>query len=125
MSCPSVRIRQPKTQMQNFHIKKTKLTTVPAFLTIFTLTKSCFKTTFVEILCGMKEHPLRVRHKQDWNRGLIFLLPQDALLLRSHADSDVLIQHRVLSSRTVIPCASCGAQSIQAGWQEVICRLWS
>ena len=35
-------------------------------------------------------HPLHVRHKQDWGRGFILLLPQTAALLESDADSDVI-----------------------------------
>ena len=35
-------------------------------------------------------HPLQVRHKQDWGRGYIFLLPQTAVLHESDAGSDVI-----------------------------------
>ena len=34
-------------------------------------------------------HPLQVRHKQDWGRGFILLLPQTAALPGSDAGSDV------------------------------------
>ena len=35
-------------------------------------------------------HPLQVRHKQDWGRGLIFLLLQTAELPESDAGSGVI-----------------------------------
>ena len=35
-------------------------------------------------------HPLQVRHKQDWGRGFILLLPQTAALPGSHAGSDII-----------------------------------
>ena len=35
----------------------------------------------------LEEHPLRVKHKQDWGRGFILLLPQDAVLTESDAGS--------------------------------------
>ena len=35
-------------------------------------------------------HPLQVRHKQDWSRGFILLLPQTAALPESDADSGVI-----------------------------------
>ena len=35
-------------------------------------------------------HPLQARHKQDWGRGFILLLPQTAALPGSDADSDVI-----------------------------------
>ena len=35
-------------------------------------------------------YPLQVRHKQDWGRGFIFLLPQTAVLPGSDAGSDVI-----------------------------------
>ena len=35
-------------------------------------------------------HPLQVRHKQDWGRGFILLLPQAAVLPGSDAGSDVI-----------------------------------
>ena len=37
-----------------------------------------------------KEYPLQVRHKQDWGRGFIRLLPQTAALPESDAGSDVI-----------------------------------
>ena len=35
-------------------------------------------------------HPLQVRHKQDWGRGFILLLPQTAALPESDAGSGVI-----------------------------------
>ena len=37
----------------------------------------------------LEEHPLQVRHKQDWGRGFILLLPQTAALPKSDAGSDI------------------------------------
>ena len=39
---------------------------------------------------SFEEHPLQVRHKQDWGRGFILLLPQTAALPGSDAGSDVI-----------------------------------
>ena len=38
----------------------------------------------------LEEHPLQVRHKQDWSRRFIVLLPQAAVLPGSDAGSDVI-----------------------------------
>ena len=38
----------------------------------------------------LEGHPLRVRQKQDWGRGFILILPQDAVLPGSDAGSDVV-----------------------------------
>ena len=57
-------------------------------------------------------HPLQARHKQDWGRGFILLLPQTAALPGSDAGSDDIKQHRVSSSKTVRPRAPCGARCI-------------
>ena len=35
-------------------------------------------------------YPLQARHKQDWDRGFILLLPQTAALPESDAGSDVI-----------------------------------
>ena len=52
----------------------------------------------------LKRYPLQVRHKQDWGRGFILLLPQTAALPGSDAGSDVIkpasssvIQNRQIS----------------------------
>ena len=39
---------------------------------------------------SFEEYPLQVRHKQDWGRGFILLLPQTAALPGSDAGSDVI-----------------------------------
>ena len=38
----------------------------------------------------LKRYPLQVRHKQDWGRGFILLLPQTVVLPGSDAGSDVI-----------------------------------
>ena len=38
----------------------------------------------------LKRYPLQVRHKQNWGRGFILLLPQTAALPGSDAGSDVI-----------------------------------
>ena len=38
----------------------------------------------------LKGHPLQARHKQDWGKGFIFLLPQAAVLPGSDAGSNVV-----------------------------------
>ena len=38
----------------------------------------------------LKRYPLQVRHKQDWGRGFILLLPQTAALPGADAGSDVI-----------------------------------
>ena len=40
--------------------------------------------------CRLKEFPLQVRHKQDWGRGFILLLPQTAVLRESDAGGGVI-----------------------------------
>ena len=39
---------------------------------------------------SFKEYALQVRHKQDWDRGFILLLPQTAALPESDAGSSVI-----------------------------------
>ena len=38
----------------------------------------------------LEEHPLQVRHKQDWGQRFILLLPQAAVLPGSDSGSDVV-----------------------------------
>ena len=59
-----------------------------------------------------KGHPLWARHKQDWDRGFIFLLPQAAVLDYPNQilAMVVLSQHRVLPYKTFRPHATCDAQ---------------
>ena len=40
----------------------------------------------------LKKYPLQVRHKWDWGRGFILLLPQAAVLPESDAGSDASIE---------------------------------
>ena len=48
-------------------------------------------STFAESSSSSFEgHPLQVRHKEDWGRGFILLLPQTAALPESDAGSDVI-----------------------------------
>ena len=66
----------------------------------------------------LERYPLQVRHKQDWGRGFILLLPQAVVL---HILAVMLLsQHRVSSSKTVSPRAPCGARYI--GYAV---RIWS
>ena len=60
----------------------------------------------------MEGHPLQVRHKQDWVRGLILLLPQTAVLPESDAGSGVIktASNFVIQNRQ--PRAPCGALCI-------------
>ena len=67
-------------------------------------------------------HPLQVRHKQDWGRGFILLLPQTAALPESDAGSDVIkpawscvIQNRQTSCSMWCPMYSIGH----------VVRIWS
>ena len=57
----------------------------------------------------LEEHPLQVRHKQDWSRGFIprLLHFPDQML-----EVMLFSQHRVSSSKTVGPRAPCGARCI-------------
>ena len=47
---------------------------------------------FVRRRRRLEGDPLQVRHKQDWGRNFILLLPQAAVLLGSNAGSDVVKQ---------------------------------
>ena len=51
----------------------------------------------------LKGHLIQVRHKKEWGRDFILLLPQIAVLPGSDPGSDVLSHHRVSLSKTVIP----------------------
>ena len=59
----------------------------------------------------LERYPLQARHKQDWGRGFILLLPQAAVLPQMLAVM-LMIQHRLSSSKTVRPRAPCGARFI-------------
>ena len=71
-------------------------------------------------LSSFEGYPLKVRHKQDWDRGFIFLLPQAAALPESDAGSGVI---KPASSFVIQNCqtsALCGARCIGH-----IARTWS
>ena len=55
-------------------------------------------------------HPLQVRHKQDWGRGFILLLPQTAALPESDAGSGVIKPASSFVNQIVRPRAPCGAR---------------
>ena len=64
-------------------------------------------------LSSFEEYPLQVRHKQNWSRGFILLLPQTAALSESDAFSGVIKPASSFkSSKTVRPRAQCGARCI-------------
>ena len=60
----------------------------------------------------LQGHPLQVRHKQDWGRGFILLLPQAAVLPDQMFAVMLISQHRVSSFKTVKPRAPCGTRCI-------------
>ena len=45
---------------------------------------------FTRYRLSFEGHPLQIRHKQDWGRGFILLLPQTAKLPESDAGSGVI-----------------------------------
>ena len=71
--------------------------------------KTFLKKTLLRCL---KRYSLQVRHKQDWGRGFILLLPQTAALPGSDAGSDVIKPASSSSYKTVRPCAPCSARCI-------------
>ena len=75
---------------------------LPVIVPIFKVPPSSSSSSFAG-------YAFQVRHKQDWDRGFILLLPQTAELPESVV---LLSQHRVLSSKTVRPRAPCGARCI-------------
>ena len=60
----------------------------------------------------MEGHPLQVRHKQDWGRGFILLLPQTAALPESDAGSGVIKPALSFVIQNRQPRAPCGARCI-------------
>ena len=60
----------------------------------------------------LERYPLQIRHKQDWGRGLILLLPRLLHCLNQMLAVVLLSQHRVSSSKTIRPRAPCGARCI-------------
>ena len=67
-------------------------------------------------------HPLQVRHKQDWGRGFILLLPQTAVLPGSDAGSDVIkpaLSFVIQNRQTRAPCgARCIGHAVST-WSAV------
>ena len=67
----------------------------------------------------LKGHPLQVKHKQDWGRRFIFLLPQVAVLPGSDAGSDDV---ETASSFVIQSCqTSCSLRFLMYGkrWSAV------
>ena len=60
------------------------------FLNVNTLWLSNIKALLSSSSSSFEGHPLQVRHKQDWDREFILLLPQAAALPGSDAGSDVI-----------------------------------
>ena len=89
------------------------------------LTNNCFRAkldAFLSNTCQISQsssspssfegYPIQARHKQDWGRGFIFLLPENAALPGSDAGSDVI---KPASSFVIQNCqsrASCGDRCI-------------
>ena len=70
----------------------------------------------------LEGHPLQVRHKQDWVRGFILLLPQVAVLPRSDAGSGVnkpALSFVIQNRQTRAPCGGrCMGHAIRT-WSAV------
>ena len=62
---------------------------------------------------SFKGHPLQVRHKQDWSRGLSFYYPRLLHCLSQMLAVMLLSQHQVSLSKIVRPRAPCGARYIE------------
>ena len=54
-------------------------------------------------------YPLQVRHKQNWGRGFILLLPQAAVLPEPDAGNGVIKPASSFVIQNVRPRAPCGA----------------
>ena len=74
-------------------------------------------------LSSFERHPLQVRHKQDWGRGFILLLPQTVHCLNKMLAVMLLSQHRVSSFKTVRSRAPCGARCIGHNLLDMVCGL--
>ena len=59
-------------------------------LSIYTYGRSIEKSVTSSSSSSFEGHPLQARHKQNWGRGFILLLPQTAVLPGSDAGSDVI-----------------------------------
>ena len=60
------------------------------FLTNFNKIKRGYSSSSSSSSSSFEGHPLQARHKQNWGRGFILLLPQTAALPGSDAGSDVI-----------------------------------
>ena len=60
-------------------------------------------------LSSFEGYPPKVRHKQDWDRGLSFYYPRLLHCLDQMLAVMSLSQHQVSSSKTIRPRAPCGA----------------
>ena len=68
----------------------------------------------------LERYPLQVRHKQDWDRGFILLLPQAVVLPESDAGSDVIKPASGFVIQNFQISAPCGARCIGH-----VVRTWS
>ena len=74
-------------------------------LKIFFKTQKCLLSSF-------EGHPLQVRHKQNWGRGFILLLPQIVALPELDAGNDVIKPASSFVIQNCQPHAPCGARCI-------------
>ena len=70
---------------------------------------------------SFKGYPLQVRHKQDWSRGCILLLPKDAAVPESDAGSDVIKPASSFVIQNRQPCAPCGAREHAVSTWSAVC----
>ena len=70
------------------------------------------KKIYGSSLSSFEGYPLQVRHKQDWGRGFILLLPQTAALPESDAGSGVIQPASSFVIQNGQPRAPCGARCI-------------
>ena len=70
------------------------------------------RTRIISSSSSFEGYSLQVRHKQDWGRRFILLLPQTAALLESDAGSDVIKPASSFVIKTVRPRAPCDARCI-------------
>ena len=71
--------------------------------------------------CRLERYPIQVKHKLDWGRRFIPLLPKAVVLLAGM----VLSHHRVLSSTTIGLLFSMWNAMFWARCQDVVCCLFS
>ena len=86
-------IKQPALKTLSIRAKESRNIQGTAVTNVGKLLKKSLKIFFKTQKCSsssFKGYPLQVRHKQDWGRGFILLLPQTAALPESDAGSDVI-----------------------------------